>query len=546
MGRLDDAAKRKVVELRKAGLSFRKIKAVLELENIKVSAQAIYLFLREFQGRRPGRVRPLEAGGNATPSHVHNLVGGLQESWSSIRLQHLLRGTSHHAGFTKVAKQASAEADGNAKASGCGEVSAESRPDQQQCADDNDVQIVSVTSLAQSQQRAETSATSSLGTASVAFTKRRVTPSPATSSMLAARKRILDKALTHRMKVASLLRRDHANVQRSDVAAMSQQQQQPPSSSSSSSSAASTHYDLTTEKTGLEDGGANTTRRFVPQRPGLSVRSLHSLPRGGIRLPNRPPATLASSAPGGAVIHMQSSGGPGPTRGEPTQSGAARGGLQDQMQTLGCEVRSLGLAVKMLAEQQSRLEREQVQQTHIQKQILSTLQSLASRAGPCGNARQARNKTPSPSCLPAASSSFGQDTFDFSQVAFSQCSQNEVAYNPLESLEPVEAFKLPVLNPDGMNGFPPCSGTENLPLTHTPPQTQQPYAGAYPQQNCQTLLAPYGQPYVPAYDRSHPQPFREAGSKMTDFESSCSGRNVQDCSMSTQDQNLNIIKVEGP
>ncbi|MEQ2158871.1 hypothetical protein GOODEAATRI_016698 [Goodea atripinnis] len=57
MGRLDDAAKHKVVELRKAGLSFRKIKAVLELENIKVSAQAIYLYLREFQGRPPGRDR---------------------------------------------------------------------------------------------------------------------------------------------------------------------------------------------------------------------------------------------------------------------------------------------------------------------------------------------------------------------------------------------------------------------------------------------------------------------------------------------------------
>ncbi|XP_061703425.1 uncharacterized protein LOC133515130 isoform X2 [Syngnathoides biaculeatus] len=534
MGRLDEAAKRKVVELRMAGLSFRKIKAVLELENIKVSAQAIYLFLREFQGRRPGRVRPPEAGGNATTAHVQNLVGGLQESWNSTRLQNLLRGASHHAGFTKHAKQASAEADGNAKASGCAEGGAESRLDQQQqqSADDNDVQIVSVTSLAQSRQRAETSATSSPGTASLAFARRRVTPSPATSSMLAARKRILDKALTHRMKVASLSRRDQANVQRADAAPMSQQQPPP-----SSSSAASTHYDLTADKTRLEDGEANTSR----QRPGLLMRSPHSLPRSGVRLPNRPQATLASSAPGGPVIRMQTSGGPGPT-----QSAMARGGLQDQIQTLGCEVRSLGLAVKMLAEQQNRLEREQVQQTHIQKQILSTLQSLASRAGPRGNARQGRNKTPSPSCLPVASSSFSQDSFDFSQVAFSQCSQNQATYDSLESLEPVEAFKLPVLNPEGMNGFPPCSASENLPLTHTPPQTQQPYTGAYPPQTCQTLLASYGQPYVPPYDRSHPQPFREAGSKTSDFESSCSGRGVQDCSMSTQDQNLNIIKVEGP
>ncbi|XP_077384356.1 uncharacterized protein LOC144022986 isoform X2 [Festucalex cinctus] len=536
MGRLDDAAKRKVVELRKAGLSFRKIKAVLELENIKVSAQAIYLFLREFQGRRPGRVRPVEAGSNAGPVPVQNLVGGLQESWSNIRLQHLLRDASQRANMTKFAKQVSTEADSSAKASGSGESNAESQANQQQqCLEDNDIQIVSVTSLAQSQQRAETSATSSTGTASVAFTRRRVTPSPATSSMLAARKRILDKALTHRMKVTSLLRREHANIQRSDLAVMSQQPPPP-----SAATAVPTHYDLTTEKTRLEDGVTNTTRRFVPQRPGLSVRSLHTLPRVGIRLPNRPAAPLASSAPGGAVLLMQTSGG------EPSQDAGARRGLQDQIQTLGCEVHSLGLAVKMLVEQQSRLEREQVQQTHIQKQILSTLQSLASKAGPCGNAQQAQNKTPSPSCLPASSSSFSQDTFDFNQVTFDQCSQTQAAYDSLESLEPVEAFKLPVLSPDGMNGFPSCSSAENLPLTHTPPQTQQPYAGAYPQQNCQTLLAPFAQSYVPAYDRSHPQAFREAGSKTSDFQRSCSERNLQDCSVSTQDQHLNIIKVEGP
>ncbi|XP_044289664.1 uncharacterized protein LOC123025197 [Varanus komodoensis] len=46
MGRLDDQAKRRIVELRKAGLSFRKIKKVLELDNIRVTPQAIYLFLK--------------------------------------------------------------------------------------------------------------------------------------------------------------------------------------------------------------------------------------------------------------------------------------------------------------------------------------------------------------------------------------------------------------------------------------------------------------------------------------------------------------------
>ncbi|XP_074014754.1 uncharacterized protein [Numenius arquata] len=46
MGRLDDHAKRRIVELRRAGLSFRKIKKVLELDDIQVTPQAVYLFLK--------------------------------------------------------------------------------------------------------------------------------------------------------------------------------------------------------------------------------------------------------------------------------------------------------------------------------------------------------------------------------------------------------------------------------------------------------------------------------------------------------------------
>lgn len=215
MGRLDDAAKHKVVELRKAGLSFRKIKAVLELENIKVSAQAIYLFLREFQGRPPGRVRPLEVGSSTTPVQVQARPGGIQESWSTAHLQNLLREASHHGGFTAAAdftRQTSTNQEIGAKPSVSGEISVGNRPEQQLERDkeENDIQIVSVTSLAQNSQhrgpqstvtRAETGAVSSTITPSGAFMRRRVTPSPATSSMLAARKRLLDKALSHRMKV---------------------------------------------------------------------------------------------------------------------------------------------------------------------------------------------------------------------------------------------------------------------------------------------------------------------------------------------------------
>lgn len=217
MGRLDDAAKQKVVELRKAGLSFRKIKAVLELENIKVSAQAIYLFLREFQGRPPGRVRPVEVGSSSTPTHVQARSGAIQESWSNIHLQNLLREASHQAGFTATAdfsRQASTNQEASAKPSGSGETSGGNRSEQQHEGDkeENDIQIVSVTSLAQNSQqkgpqstvtRAETGTVSSTLVSSGAFIRRRVTPSPATNSMLAARKRLLDKALSHRMKVTN-------------------------------------------------------------------------------------------------------------------------------------------------------------------------------------------------------------------------------------------------------------------------------------------------------------------------------------------------------
>ncbi|KAI9514796.1 hypothetical protein NQZ68_030986 [Dissostichus eleginoides] len=563
MGRLDDAAKHKVVELRKAGLSLRKIKAVLELENIKVSAQAIYLFLREFQGRPPGRVKPMETGGSTSISQIQHRTGAIQEGWSNIQIQNLLRDASHHAGFaaaSNVVKQTSTNPDFGAKPSGSGVKSGGSRPEMQQEGDkeENDIQIVSVTSLAQSCHqtvpqstvtRAETAVSSTL-TAAAALMRRRVTASPATNSMLAARRRLLDKALAHRVKVASLLRRDPSSVQAANMR--------------SSIPQLSETCDLTTEKTLMEgqSDGVGTTRRFLTQRPGPSVRSLHPVPRVGIRLPNRPTAPSTSLAPGVALIRLQTPGGQGGTRSEgnpspqqAVQDTGGRGGLQDQIQTLGSEVRNLGLAVKMLVEQQCRLEREQGQQTHIQKQILSTLQCMATNLGRCSVVQQQHNKTPSPSGLPAASAStsFSQDTFNFSPGTYTQCNQTQPNYNSIESLENVEAFKLPGLSPSSMNGFPPCSNAENLPLTHTPPHTQA-YVASYPPS--QTLMPPYTQSYVSTYSQSHSQTFGGAVNKTADFQNSCSARTLQDCSVSTQpvmnsdlssqDQQINIIKVEGP
>lgn len=215
MGRLDDAAKHKVVELRKAGLSFRKIKAVLELENIKVSAQAIYLFLREFQGRPPGRVRPVEVGCSTSSALVQARSGGVQGSWSNVHLQNLIRESSHHSGYlamSDLAKQKSANVN-TTKPCGSMEASSSSSRQGQGDKEEHDIQIVSVTSLAQRNQRgapasvtkAATSVASSTGAITAALMRRRASPSPATASMLAARKRLLDKALSHRMKVHTRL-----------------------------------------------------------------------------------------------------------------------------------------------------------------------------------------------------------------------------------------------------------------------------------------------------------------------------------------------------
>ncbi|XP_012715932.2 uncharacterized protein LOC105924683 [Fundulus heteroclitus] len=560
MGRLDDAAKHKVVELRKAGLSFRKIKAVLELENIKVSAQAIYLYLREVQGRPPGRVRPLEArGGTLVPQ------APAQDRWSNVHLQNLRRDGPHRAEFAAAAdfsKQVSTNSEANANASGSGETSGSGRPEQQPGGnrEENDIQIVSVTSLAQPGQqrgtqpavtRAETAPNmSSPLTGSGALVRRRVTPSPATSSILAARKRLLDRALSHKTKpsflqVAALLRRDQAGVQSSDLSNALPQQPET--------------YDLTTEKTVMEGqpGGNSSSRRFAAQRPGMSIRSPHPPPRVGIRLPNRLPAPLTSSGPA-AILRLQSArtqNAAAHGEGQAVHDTRGRGSLQDQIQTLGSEVRSLGLAVKMLVDQQCRLEREQSQQTQIQKQILSTLQTLASKTGPSGRTPQRLNKTPSPSSLPAASaaSSFAQDTFTFSQGSFPQCSQTQPGYHALERMENVEAFKVPRMSPTSINGFPPCSSAESLPLTHTPSQTQT-YTAAYPQQSGQALMPPYTQSYVSTYNQTHTQTYRSPESKTSDFSSACSARTFLDCSGSTQqvtkpsshDQPLSSIKVEGP
>lgn len=214
MGRLDAVAKKKVIELRESGLSFRKIKAVLELENIKVSAQAIYLFLKEFHGRPPGRVtvRPLDAGSSSSSVQLQPIIGTSQERRGNIHVQNICQEGSHHVNFIgnrKFTEQTCTNPEGDANLPR--KVQGSSQVDQQHNGDkeEKSIQIVSVTSLAQNNQqinlqstttRAEMNSGSSTFTPGT-FTRRRITPSPATNPVLAARKRLLDKALSQRVKV---------------------------------------------------------------------------------------------------------------------------------------------------------------------------------------------------------------------------------------------------------------------------------------------------------------------------------------------------------
>lgn len=212
MGRLDAVAKKKVIELRESGLSLRKIKAVLELENIKVSAQAIYLFLKEFHGRPPGRVRHREAGRSSSSEQTQPLVGTSQERRSNIPVQNICQQAPRHAnliGNGKCAKQTStfSEVDANV----CRNEGSHLEHQRNEVKEEKGIKIVGVTSLAQNNQelslqstptKAEVNSVSST-LASGAFVRKRITPSPAINPTLAARKRLSDKALSQRVKVTA-------------------------------------------------------------------------------------------------------------------------------------------------------------------------------------------------------------------------------------------------------------------------------------------------------------------------------------------------------
>ncbi|XP_057202925.1 uncharacterized protein LOC130562105 isoform X2 [Triplophysa rosa] len=537
MGRLDDASKRKVVELREAGLSFRKIKAVLELENIKVSAQAIYLFLKEFQGRARKEDGTAVGSSHAVPTSAREAGSGeaRQGAWSNQQLRNLLREASRVAASQLTS--ASSDARGGQSSGAAG------RSEAQEGDKDEDIRIVSVTSLAQGTQHAgiqgPRAGTGTGTTSGAALVRRRHTPSPA-NPVLVARKRLLDKALLHRARVRDggpqtgqqvplSVRRDQSCFSGPDGRKVVLPQ--------------TASYDLTASRAPNMRGshpGPSLARRWI-QRMGTPVRSLQHPPRVGVRLPDPPTAgsTSHNAVPPARVQNVNSQAS------LPLQrSGfdpAAVSSLQEQIQSLSSELRNLGVALRMMVEQQGRLEREQAQQTQVQKQILGTLQDLATKLEPCNVLQSTSASTLSASCSLASSEPFSQPAG--SQGVYAQCSQAQTRYNEIHDsgLEGIEPFSLDQLSPPAMNGFQQCPTTGVPSFTHAQTRT-----GMFTQAHTQAFAhSPFTQ--------SHADSYTGMERKSADMPSTSGDGTFQACSPHNQTSSLpvsphkaelNIIKVE--
>ncbi|KAL4658152.1 mediator of RNA polymerase II transcription subunit 15-like [Arapaima gigas] len=551
MGRLDDAAKRKVVELRQAGLSFRKIKAVLELENIKVSAQAIYLFLKEFQGK----TKPEETGPCGVAVQPSSKVGtasaGRQARWTDKHLWTTMREVPHSTSYS--ASVNSVPAGTGAPPSGSSGSTGSSGPEVQgRLEDEEEIRIISVTSLARNIQPDGAPHTAATGLAMGSSTggagmRRKVALSPVSNSILVARKRLLDKAMLHKTRiretvpissqqVASLCRRDPSSLASCEARKISILPQGP-------SFGLNPPRPVLMQRSRPGAPTVSPVRRMFQQRAGLSVRSLYPplqrdpLPCAAVRGSNPVPSPPAAQSASMSGIRAQQLPNPPPST-TPQKSASeivVSCGLQDQVQMLGAELRNLGVAVRLLAEQQGRLEREQAAQTQVQRQILSTLQGIASRLDP---ATQQHTRTPPPSGPSPYSQGFCAPT----SSSYNQGSPAQPKSCALEGsgLDAMEAFKLTVLSPQAVNGFPACCSEG------PPPSNAVTFSQA------QTHTVAYTQPQTASYSQSCTRPCAEA--HRTEPEDP-----LHNCSSSAQsttnhgspvflspegDPQFNIIKVE--
>lgn len=295
-------------------------------------------------------------------------------------------------------------------------------------------------------------------------------------------------------------------------------------------------YDLTTARPqnirSLHQG-ASPHRRWMHQRVGIPVRAPQHPPRVGIRLPDPSTTGMTSQNPAPPARVQNVTNQPSPPPQRSTLDPGALSGLQEQIQLLGSELRSLGLALRMMVDHQGRLEREQAQQTQVQKQILSTLQDLTSKFEPM---QSTSAPTLPASCSLASSAPFSQTATG--QGAYAQCSQAQTRYNEIHDsgLESIEVFSLDQLSPPSMNGFQQCPTSGGPPFTRTPTFTQT-----------------HTQTFAPQYTQPHTDSFTGMDNKSVDMPSTSADGSFQACSppnqssslpVSPHEPELNIIKVE--
>lgn len=357
MGRLDDHAKKRIVELRKAGLSFRKIKKVLELDNIRVTPQAVYLFLKR-KNVEPTPTLPvshpqetLEKGSQKTDMD--------QAAWDGDQLWNLLQ--ENESGQNKQREPSSNQLLGPSVALGA-------RCDMPPCSSKEDgIRIVSVTSLSkdggqygkQNIMPGGISVGLSLGPsigdncsvpqASVAGSssalvvpsdvqqnlngKGKVCLPPARNPALIVKRKIVGRAIHLQKK---------ANVQNG---------QNPPGTSSTLpfmlKVQPTTHPSRANPPVLATTHGCNTHTKDVATQTSAFSNTSPNFQGGG-----QTAATLAPTASPQSLI--------------------------EKLDTVHTEVQKLAQAMHMVLERQCRLERQQEQHQRFQQEVLMTLQQLSS------------------------------------------------------------------------------------------------------------------------------------------------------------------------
>ncbi|XP_066545020.1 proline-rich protein 36 [Amia ocellicauda] len=269
--------------------------------------------------------------------------------------------------------------------------------------------------------------------------RRRAHPTPPRNPVLIARKRLLDKALLHKVRVRETV------TLGSQQEALFPRRDQPsvPSSPLRKVPAVQCPSALGRLHTAKKSSGGQAApvdpsrllhRRGCPPNSSPQPRlQTQTLPRAGCGTSSNlstAPATLGPG-PTGPPCRTNSVNGSSNAavgRGGPSGRGASRGlqcpgpalgtgisgAIQGQLEGLSGELRTLGRAVRMLAEQQGRVEREQAAQTQIQRQILSTLQALAASlvpAPPPPPPPPSVTSTDSPAPAHAPYTPFNQDTY---------------------------------------------------------------------------------------------------------------------------------------